>query len=53
VPDSAFGTGSKRFRPLRLLIRNYLTYDRDGHARIALSRLVNLYVKGGQYESEA
>lgn len=47
VPDSVFGTSSNKLRPLRLLIRHYLTYDRDGQARIALSRLVNLYVQGG------
>lgn len=47
VSDSAFGRGSKKLRPLRLLIRHYLTYDREGQARIALSRLVNLYVQGG------
>jgi CRISPR-associated protein (TIGR03984 family) len=47
VPDSAFGTNPTRRRPLRLLIRHYLTYDLEGQARIALSRLVNVYVKGG------
>jgi CRISPR-associated protein (TIGR03984 family) len=46
VSDSAFGKYPKKLRPLRLLIRHYLTYDRDGQARVALSRLVNLYVQG-------
>jgi CRISPR-associated protein (TIGR03984 family) len=46
VPDSAFGTGPKKLRPLRLKFRHYLTYDRDGQARISLSRLVNVYVPG-------
>lgn len=46
VSDSAFGKYPKKMRPLRLLIRHYLTYDIDGQARVALSRLVNLYVEG-------
>jgi len=46
VSDSAFGKYPNNLRPLRLLIRHYLTYDKDGQARVALSRLVNLYVQG-------
>jgi CRISPR-associated protein (TIGR03984 family) len=46
ISDSAFGKYPKKMRPLRLLIRHYLTYDRYGQVRVALSRLVNLYVQG-------
>jgi CRISPR-associated protein (TIGR03984 family) len=50
VPDTAF-SASGRDRSLRLLVRHYLTYDGDGHARIALSRLVEVRVHGGEDES--
>jgi CRISPR-associated protein (TIGR03984 family) len=51
VADTAFG----RNRPLRLVVRHYLTYDGDGQVRIALSRLVALrqVPEGGQDESQA
>lgn len=53
VPDVAFGAGRGSRRPLRLILRHYLTYDEDGQARIALSRLVALRIEGGQDESQA
>lgn len=46
VPETAFKAKDRMTRPLRLEIRHYLTYDEDGQARISLSRLVNLYVRG-------
>lgn len=33
----------KRKRPLRLTVRHYVEYDKNGFARITLSRLVKLY----------
>jgi CRISPR-associated protein (TIGR03984 family) len=50
VEDAAFGRG----RPLRLVVRHYLTYDGDGRGRIAQSRLVALrqMSEGGQDESQ-
>ncbi len=50
VEDAAFGRG----RPLRLVVRHYLTYDGDGQVRITLSRLVALrqVSEGGQDESQ-
>lgn len=46
VPEIAFKARDRMTRPLRLEIRHYLTCDGDGQARVALSRLVNLYVRG-------
>lgn len=46
IPEEAFKAKGKMTRPLRLEIRHYLTYDEDGQARISLSRLVNLSVRG-------
>lgn len=56
VPDRAFSpSGSRRRkRPLRLQVRHYIKYDKDGHAYTALSRLVALHPKleGEVHESE-
>lgn len=45
VKETEFKT---KERPLRLLVRHYVTYDSDGVARVGLSRLVNLDVEGGK-----
>lgn len=50
IPETAFNANGGMTRPLRLKIRHYLSYDKDGQARIALSRLVKLYVRGGYDE---
>jgi CRISPR-associated protein (TIGR03984 family) len=52
--DTALGAGGRR-HPLRLCVRHYLDYDKDGQARIALSRLVALrqLPGGGQDEPQA
>lgn len=42
VPLVIDGTFHERNRPLRLLVRHYLTENTQGFARIAASRLVNL-----------
>jgi CRISPR-associated protein (TIGR03984 family) len=50
VEDAAFVRG----RPLRLLVRHYLTYEDNGRGHIAQSRLVALrqMSEGGQDESQ-
>lgn len=45
VKDDVFNDG---YRPLRLTVRHYLAYDEDGQARIAMSRLLALWIEGGQ-----
>lgn len=50
VSKTAFETNGKNSRPLRLLVRHYLSYDEDGQARIVLSRLVEVCMRGGQNE---
>jgi CRISPR-associated protein (TIGR03984 family) len=47
IAETAFNRDGGMTRPLRLNIRHYLSYDKDGQARIALSRLAELYVRGG------
>jgi CRISPR-associated protein (TIGR03984 family) len=44
IPAAKFGSEKKRRRPLRLVLRHYLTHDEIGQARIYLSRLVNLSI---------
>lgn len=53
VSDRAFSSSGRK-RPLRLQVRHYIKYDEDGHAYIALSRLVALHPKpeGEVHESE-
>ena len=44
IPASCFGDG-QGYRPLRLTLRHYLTYSKDGCARVYLSRLLGLRYK--------
>jgi CRISPR-associated protein (TIGR03984 family) len=43
VPDTAFSSEDNP-RPLRLHVRHYVTFDKDGNARIGLSRLYDLTI---------
>ena len=42
--DIEFDENKKLYRPLRLSVHHYVDYDDSGVARIALSRLVKLYL---------